>query len=76
MTQCQKSRQGRRFVNAFERGRKNHTFLSVVKILYKKNSQEIINFQLQNWRARNAFLGASNSQVGRSFLRFAEGAIL
>ena len=76
MAQCQKSWQGRRFVNPLKRGRKNIPFLSVVKILYRKNSQEIINFQLQNWRTRNAFFGASNSQVGRSFLRFAEGAIL
>ena len=51
------------------------TAKKIIKQLYKKNWQEIVDFQLQsvkNFRkSRTIFFGDSNSQAGRSFLRFA-----
>ena len=56
--------------------RKSHTFWALWKWLYKKNSHEIVDFQVESVEfegslARNARFGASNFQGERSFSCFA-----
>ena len=56
--------------------RKSHTFWALWKWLYKKNSHEIVDFQVESVEcegslARNARFGAANFQGERSFSRFA-----
>ena len=57
--------------------RKNHILFDLCKnsFIIKKNSQEIVDLQLQRVKTGgslegNAHFGASNSQAGGSFLRF------
>ena len=77
MTQCQKSRQEQHFVSCLKSGASQKSyFLSFVKWLYKKNSQEIVDFQLQSVKsggslARNARFATSTSQAGRWRVRLA-----
>ena len=73
MTQCQEPWQGQHFVSAVKSGgnvAKSYFLSSFIR------KREIVDFHLQSAKtggslARNAFIGPSNSQAGRSFLRFA-----
>ena len=52
------------------------SYFLMLKWLYKKHSQEIVDFHLESVKtggslARNAFFDASTSQAGRSRVRFA-----
>ena len=64
MTQCQKSRQGRRFVNALKRGRKNHTFLSVVKFFIRKTRRKSSIFSFKTGGHEMLFLALQTLKLG------------